>query len=131
MASIAQNTLYLTTSGTYVARDHLTLQVEVPIYPPDLAAAERTRERAIDWKKLSIPIHHLESICAFGPAITLSAPAMDLCWEQGVAINFLGEHGYLQARLLGVPDTSVTLRRAHFRAADKPEICVRIARAIV
>ena len=26
---IAQNTLYLTTPGTYVARDHLTLQVEV------------------------------------------------------------------------------------------------------
>src|SRR5206468_9893753 len=125
MASIAQNTLYLTTAGTYVARDHLTLRAEVPVYPPDLPATERSRDRATDWRKLSIPIHHLESICVFGPAIALSAPAKDLCWEHGVAINFLSEHGYLQARLVGVPDTSVTLRRAHFRAADNVETCVR------
>src|SRR6185369_10421077 len=105
MANIAQNTLYLTTPGTYVSRDHLTLQVEVPVYAPELAVAERTRERATDWRKLSIPIHHLESICAFGASITLSAAAMHLCWEHGVAVNYLGEHGYLQARVVGVPDT--------------------------
>ena len=29
MAGIQQNTLYLTTPGSYVARDHLTLQIEV------------------------------------------------------------------------------------------------------
>ena len=34
---IAQNTLYLTTPASYVARDHLTLQVEVPVYPDGLA----------------------------------------------------------------------------------------------
>ncbi len=68
MPEIQQNTLYLTTHGSYVARDHLTLQVEVPVYPDDLPPAERTRERASDWKKLSIPIHMLESICVFGPS---------------------------------------------------------------
>jgi CRISP-associated protein Cas1 len=127
---LQQNTLYLTTPGSYVARDHLTLQVEVPVYPPDLPPEERNRQSATDTRKLSIPIHHLESVCVFG-ASSISPPAMDLCWEHGVAINFLSENGYLQARVTGVADTSVTLRRAQFRVADDPVKCAAIARQIV
>ena len=131
MGDVIQNTLYLTTPATFVARDHLTLQVEVPVYPDDLEPKERTRDRAADWRKLSIPIHHLESICTFGPGIALTAPALDLCWEHGVSVNYLSEHGYLQARMTGVADTSVTLRRAHFRAADVPVKCAAVARQII
>jgi CRISPR-associated protein Cas1 len=127
---IIQNTLYLTTPATYVARDHLTLQVEVPNYPPDLAPEDRNRDHATGWRKVSIPIHHLESICAFG-AVALSPAALALCWEHGVAVNYLSESGYLQARLASVPDTSVTLRRAQFRAADRSDDALRIARCIV
>lgn len=130
MPEIQQNTLYLTTPASYVARDHLTLQVEVPLYPADLPPGERVRERASDWKKLSIPIHMLESICVFGPS-TISPPALDLCWEHGVAVNYLSEHGYLQARMTGVADSSVTLRRAQFRAADHAGQCAGIARQII
>ncbi len=130
MADIQQNTLYLITPATYVARDHLTLQVEVPVYPPDLPREEWNRQSAIDTRKLSIPIHHLESVCVFG-ASTLSPPALGLCWEHGVAVNFLSENGHLQARLTGVADTSVTLRRAQFRAADAPARCAAIARQII
>jgi CRISPR-associated protein Cas1 len=130
MADIQQNTLYLLTPGSYVSRDHLTLQVEVPVYPPDLPPEKRSRETAADWRKLSIPIHHLESICVFGPS-TISPPGLDLCWEHGVAVNFLSEHGHLQARVTGVADTSVALRRAQFRAADQPAQCAAIARQIV
>jgi CRISPR-associated protein Cas1 len=130
MPEIQQNTLYLTTPATYVARDHLTLRVEVPLYPDDLPREERTRERASDWKKLSIPIHMLESICVFG-ASTISPPALDLCWENGVAVNYLSEYGHLQARMTGVADTSVTLRRAQFRAADDPAKCAAAARQII
>jgi CRISPR-associated protein Cas1 len=130
MADIAQNTLYLTTPGSYVARDHLTLQVEVPVYPPDLPPEERNRDQATDWRRLSIPIHHLESICVFG-ASSISPPALDLCWEHGVAVNYLSENGYLQARMTGVADTSVTLRRAQFRAADDPAKCAAISRQII
>lgn len=115
MAGIQQNTLYLTTPGSYVARDHLTLQIEVPEYPADLPQEDRNPKAAIGWRKLSVPIHLLESICVFGPS-TISPPALDLCWEHGVAVNFLNESGYLQARMTGVADTSVTLRRTHFRA---------------
>ena len=130
MPDIAQNTLYLTTPGTYVARDHLTLQVEVPEYPPDLPPEERNPKLASGQRKLSIPIHHLESICVFG-ASTISPPALDLCWEHGVAVNYLSQFGYLQARMTGVADTSVTLRRAQFRAADIPGRCAAIARQII
>ena len=130
MPDIQQNTLYLTTPASYVARDHLTLQVEVPVYPPDLPPDQRNRQSATDWRKLSIPIHMLESICVFGPS-TVSPPALDLCWEHGVAVNFLSEGGYFQARMTGVADTSVTLRRVQFRAADDPAKCAAIARQIV
>src|SRR5271166_2319358 len=107
MPEIQQNTLYLTTHGSYVARAHLTLQVEVPVYPDDLPAQERTREKASDWRKVSVPIHMLESICVFG-ASSISPPALDLCWEHGVAVNYHSQFGYLQARMTGVADTSVT-----------------------
>ena len=50
---IQQNTLYLLTPGSYVSRDRLTLYVEVPVYPAELAPAERTRENAADWKKVT------------------------------------------------------------------------------
>ena len=92
MSEIQQNTLYLLTSGSYVARDHLTLRVEVPVYPDNLPPNLRTRETAIDTRKLSVPIHHMESICLFGPS-TVSPGALDLCWENGVAVNFLSESG--------------------------------------
>ena len=127
---IQQNTLYLLTPGSYVSRDHLTLYVEVPVYPAELAPAERTRENAVDWKKVSIPIHHLESLCVFGPS-TVTAPALDLCWEHGVAVNYLSEFGRFQARLTGVADTSVTLRRTQFRVADDAHKSAGIARQMV
>lgn len=130
MGDVPQNTLYLTTPGSYVARDHLTLQVEVPEYPPDLPREDRNPKSAIGNRKLSIPIHHLESVCVFGPS-TISPPALDLCWEHGVAVNYLSENGYLQARMTGVADTSVTLRRAQFRAADDPAKCAAITRQII
>ncbi len=130
MSEIIQNTLYLTTTGTFVNRDHLTLQVEVPVYAEDLPPEQRSRDKATDWRKVAIPIHHLESLCAFGQ-IVVTPPALDLCWEHGVAVHFLSEWGYLQARMTGVADTSVTLRRAQFRVADDPARCAAIARAII
>lgn len=131
MPDVAQNTLYLTTPGSYIARDHLTLQVKVPLRPDGSPATrEDLKSEISDFKSLSIPIHHLESICVFGPS-TISPPGLALCWEHGVAVNFLSENGYLQARMTGVADTSVTLRRAQFRAADDPAKCAAIARQII
>ncbi len=48
-----------------------------------------------------------------------------------MSVNYLSEGGYLQARVTGVADTSVTLRRAYFRAADIPTKCAAVARQII
>ena len=46
-------------------------------------------------------------------------------------MNFLSEHGHFQARMTGVADTSVSLRRTQFRAADDRGKCAGIARQII
>ncbi|MDA1036400.1 MAG: CRISPR-associated endonuclease Cas1, partial [Chloroflexi bacterium] len=130
MESIHHNTLYVTTPGTYVARDHLTLQVEAPIFPDGLPAEQRIRDNSTGIRKLAVPIHHLESVCIFGVS-TITPSALRLCWDSGVAVNFLGPFGELQARMTGVADTSVTLRRTQFRAADDGAKCVSIARQLI
>lgn len=111
---IKQNTLYLTSEGSYVSRDHLTLRVEV--------------EKQL---KLAVPIHHLESVCVFGHSIQFSPHALQLCWEHGVAVNYLSENGYLLGRWEAVPNTSVMLRRAQYRAADDLSKAASIARQCV
>ncbi|MCI0418269.1 MAG: type I-C CRISPR-associated endonuclease Cas1c [Acidobacteria bacterium] len=110
---VKQNTLYLTTQGSYISRDHLTLRIEV--------------EREL---KLSVPIHHLESVCIFGQS-SISPFALELCWEHGVAVNYFSENGYFLGRWEGVANTSVLLRRAQYRAADSPEASLTIARQCV
>lgn len=114
MPEVLQNVLYLTTPGLFVQRDHLTFVIE--------------RERA---RVLSLPAHHVESICVFHAEVILTHGAMTLALEQGIPINYLDENGRLRARVTGIPDTSVTLRRAHFRAADDPATALCIARCIV
>lgn len=110
---VKQNTLYLTTQGSYISRDHLTLRVEV------------ARE-----VKLSVPIHHLESVCIFGQS-SISPFALELCWEKGVPVNYFSENGYFLGRWEGVANKSVVLRRAQYRAADSSEASLGIARQCV
>ena len=111
--AIIQNTLYLTTPGTVVHRDHLTLRVEIE---------KQTR--------LTVPIHHLESICAFG-RVVVTPHAMSLCWQHQVAVHYHTENGHLLAQVLGSGDTRYLLRRAQYAAADSPEVAARIARQFV
>ena len=111
--AVIQNTLYLTTPGTVVVRDHLTLRIEIE---------KETR--------LTVPIHHLESICAFGQVV-VTPPAMSLCWKHQVAVHYHTENGYLLAQVLGSGDTRYLLRRAQYAAADNPHDSSRIARQFV
>src|SRR5437773_6212464 len=110
---IKQNTLYLASQNAYVSRDHLNLRIEV--------------EREL---KLSVPIHHLESVCIFGQS-ALSPAALELCWENGVSVNYFSETGYFIGRWEGVAKTSVVLRRTQYRAADDPRRTALIARQCV
>jgi CRISPR-associated protein Cas1 len=114
MPEVLQNVLYLTSPGLFVQRDHLTLVIK------------RDKERI-----LSLPIHHVESVCVLHAETILTHGAMALALENRVAIHYLDENGRFRARVMGVPDTSVTLRRTHFRVADDPAACLRIARCMV
>lgn len=114
MPEIIQNVLYLTTPGLYINRDHLTFRIE--------------RERKL---VLALPVHHVESVCVMGNDIVLSHGAMRLSLEHAVPVNYLDENGRLHARVTGVPDTSVTLRRAQFRASEDPLLATRICRCLV
>lgn len=111
---LKQNTLYLTTPGSYVSRDHLNLKIEVE-----------------QETKVSLPIHHIESICVFGPTIYITPQALALCWEHGVPVNYFSEHGLFFGRWEGIATGSVGLRRAQYRAADDAKRATDIARQCV
>lgn len=114
MAQTLQNVLYLLTPGLSVHRDGLALRIE--------------QERQL---KLSLPIHNLESIFVFGAEIYLSPAVLRLCWEHGASVCFFTDWGRLEARVEGVPQGSVMLRRAQHRAADHVPAAAAIARAFV
>jgi CRISPR-associated protein Cas1 len=113
MSQVIQNTLYLLTQGLYIHRDHLALRIEQD-----------------GQLKLSLPIHNLESVLIFGPS-AMSPSAMQLCWENNVAVAFLSEHGRFLARIEGVPQGSVLLRRAQHRTAEDPVLTLRLIRNLV
>lgn len=110
---IVQNTLYVTTEGAYLHRDHLTLKVEV--------------EKEL---KLAVPIHHLQSVVLMGH-VMMSPSAMELCATEGVAVSFLSPTGRLLARVDAPGSGNVLLRREQHRWADRPDKSREIARQFV
>lgn len=110
---VIQHTLYVTTQGAYLHRDHLSLQVEI--------------EKKI---ALSVPIHQVQSVALFGNVL-VSPGALDLCVESGAPVSFLTEHGRLTARVDAPASGNVLLRREQFRQADRPEKCMAFGRNIV
>ncbi len=114
MAQTLQNVLYLLTPGLSVHRDGLAVRIE--------------QERQL---KLSLPIHNLESVFVFGADIYLSPAVLRLCWEHGASVCFFTDWGRLEARVEGVPQGSVLLRRAQHRAAGSATTSAPLARAFV
>lgn len=107
------NTLYVTTQGTYLARDGETVAVRVE---------QETR--------LRVPVHTLSSIVCFG-RVSVSPALMHLCGDQQVAVSFLSEQGRFLGRVEGRISGNVLLRRQQYRWADDPEQCAEVARAMV
>lgn len=114
MPQVLPNTLFLLTPGLSVRHEGLALRIE-----------DKGQLR------LSLPIHNLDSIFVFGPEIYISPSAMRLCWQNNAAISFFTEWGRLEARVEGVPQGSVLLRRAQHTAASNEEQSARLARAFV
>ena len=107
------NTLFITTQGSYLAREGEALLVRVE---------KKT--------KLRVPIHTLGGVVCFG-RVGISPSLMGLCGERGVAISMLSFNGRFLARVNGFTSGNVLLRREQYRRADSPEGSAAIARAII
>ncbi|MEA1958831.1 MAG: type I-C CRISPR-associated endonuclease Cas1c, partial [Chloroflexota bacterium] len=107
------NTLYVTTQGSYLAREGETVLVRVD-----------------GETKLQVPIHTLGSIVCFGQ-VSCSPPLMGLCGERNVHISFLSERGRFLARVQGPVSGNVLLRREQYRRADDEAASAEMARAMV
>ena len=107
------NTLYVVTRGATIRRQSETLQVVV--------------DRQV---KLTVPIHQIESVAAFG-GVAVTPPAMGLCADRGAAVAFLTESGRLVARVDAPGSGNVLLRREQFRKADTPAFAAGVARCVV
>jgi CRISPR-associated protein Cas1 len=101
------NTVYVTTEGAALRKDGENLVA-------DMEGEEKAR----------VPLHMLASIVAFGP-IFLSPALVAACAEAGICIVLLGRNGRFQARVEGPVSGNVLLRRAQYRASDRPEDVVR------
>lgn len=101
------NTLYVTTENASLRKDGENLVAEID-------GAERAR----------VPLHMLASVALFG-AIFISPALMAACAAAGITIVLLDRNGRFQARIEGPVSGNVLLRRAQYRASDRPEEIVR------
>lgn len=108
-----QNVIYVTTQGARLNKDGQNVVVSVD-------GAERAR----------MPIHQLAGIVGFG-RVSLSAPLMGFCCENGVTITHLDEQGRFLARVEGPVSGNVLLRREQHRRADDQDACAALVRSIV
>lgn len=107
------NTLYITTDGSYLAREGQAVVV-----------------RQQKQTRLRLPIHNIGSIVCLARA-GMSPSLMRLCSEAGVAVSFCSSHGTFLARVSGFASGNVLLRRQQYRLADDPAAAGQIARAVV
>jgi len=107
------NTLYLTTQGAWLSRERETLVVKV--------------DREV---RLRLPIHHIDSIVAFGQ-INATAPLLGFCAERGVRMAFFTEHGRFLARVEGPVSGNVLLRKAQYQRHESTDQSARIAGTLI
>lgn len=106
-----QNTLYITTQGSYLHKERETLVVEQ------------------DRKKVAqLPVHSIGHIFCFGNVL-VSPFLMGFCGENNVNLAFFTENGRFLGRLQGRQSGNVLLRRAQYRLSEQNP--VPIARHII
>ncbi|HHW7519749.1 TPA: type I-C CRISPR-associated endonuclease Cas1c [Mannheimia haemolytica] len=106
-----QNTLYITTQGSYLHKERETLMVEQ------------------DRKKVAqLPIHSIGHIFCFGNVL-VSPFLMGFCGENNVNLAFFTENGRYLGRLQGRQSGNVLLRRAQYKKSETNP--VPVARNII
>lgn len=106
-----QNTLYITTQGSYLHKERETLVVE------------QNRK-----KVAQLPVHSIGHIFCFGNVL-VSPFLMGFCGENNVNLAFFTESGRFLGRLQGRQSGNVLLRRAQYRISEQNP--VPIARHII
>ncbi len=101
------NTVYVTTENAALRKDGENLVAEVE-----------------GEEKARVPLHMLSAVVVFGP-ILLSPALLAACAGAGICIALLDRNGRFQARIEGPVSGNVLLRRAQYRASDRPEEIVR------
>jgi len=107
------NTLFVTTQGSYLAKEGETVVVKV--------------EQVV---RLRIPVHTIGGIVCFGN-VGCSPFLLGFCAENGVGISFLTEYGRFLARIQGPVSGNVLLRREQYRKADDSAFSAAMARAVL
>jgi len=107
------NTLFVTTQGTYLAKDGETVAVKVD-----------------QEVRLRIPIHTIGGIICFGN-VSASPFQMGFCAENNVGLSFLTEYGRFLARVQGPVSGNVLLRREQYRRADDQAFSAGIAKSVL
>ncbi len=113
MAQALLNTLFAMTPGAYVHLDGDTLRVD----------AEGKR-------LIQVPLLHLGAIVTF-PGVTVSAPLLMRCAEDGRSVTFLDGRGRFKGRIVGPTSGNVLLRRAQYEASLDPAKALAVAKPIV
>ena len=96
-----QNTLYITTQGSYLHKERETLVVE--------------QERK---KVAQLPVHSIGHIFCFGNVL-VSPFLLGFCGENNVNLAFFTENGRFLGRLQGRQSGNVLLRRAQYRVSEQ------------
>lgn len=107
------NTLYVTSQGSYLAKEGETVKVSV--------------ERET---RLQLPIHTLAGIVCFGQ-VSMSPFLMGFCAERDVGVSFLTENGRFLARVAGPVSGNVLLRREQYRWADDDAKTTAVSRSVL
>lgn len=107
------NTLYVTTSGSYLHLDNDTVRIEI--------------ERET---RLRVPLHHLGGIVCTGDVL-ISPALIGRCASDGIGMTLLDRNGRFKARIEGAVSGNVLLRRAQFEASADPAKALAIARPCV
>lgn len=107
------NTLYVTTQGTYIAKERETVAVCFD-----------------DGRKVRIPLHTLDGIVCFGN-IRVSPFLIGACGKNGITVSYLTENGRYLGRFSGPVSGNVLLRRQQYRIADDDKKSSLIAKNMV
>lgn len=107
------NTLFVTTHNAYLRLEGETLCVDIE-----------------HEKKLQVPLHHLNSIVAFGD-VMLTPALLRRCATDGRSVVLLDRNGQFGGRLEGPVSGNILLRQAQYKAAANNASAVAIARACI